>query len=98
PAGYHAVPTVMVPLGLADRRTFAVDPSPGASDRLHVEGFDAGPASDNLILKAVEATRRAVRGGLSAPPPALAIRLDKRIPVAAALAGGSSDVADAVDG
>jgi len=98
PDGYHALHTVMVPLDLADRLTFALDPSPGASDRLHVEGFDAGPASDNLILKAVEATRRAVRGGLSAPPPALAIRLDKRIPVAAGLAGGSSDAAAAIDG
>ncbi len=98
PDGYHALHSVMVPLDLADRVTLAPDPSPGATDRLHVDGFDAGPIADNLVLRAVEATRRAVRGHRPAPPPALAVRLDKRIPVAAGLAGGSSDAAAAIDG
>ncbi|HEY7969330.1 MAG TPA: hypothetical protein VID95_04990 [Candidatus Limnocylindrales bacterium] len=98
PDGYHALHTVMAPIELADRLTLAVDPSPGATDSLHVDGFDAGPAADNLVLRAIAATRRALRGRLAAEPPALAIRLDKRIPVAAGLAGGSSDAATAIDG
>jgi 4-diphosphocytidyl-2-C-methyl-D-erythritol kinase len=98
PDGYHALHTVMAPLGLADRLSLAVDPSPGARDSLHVEGFDAGPAADNLVLRAIAGTRRAIRGRLGAEPPALAARLDKRIPVAAGLAGGSSDAAAAIGG
>jgi 4-diphosphocytidyl-2-C-methyl-D-erythritol kinase len=98
PDGFHALHTVMAPLGLADRLSLAVDPSPAASDGLHVEGFDAGPVEANLVLRAVAATRRAVRGRLPAEPPALAIRLDKHIPVAAGLAGGSSDAAATIDG
>ena len=98
PDGYHALHTVMAPLELTDRLTFTPDPSPNTADTLHVEGFDAGPTADNLIIRAIDATRRAVRGSLAAAPPALAIRLDKRIPVAAGLAGGSSDAAAAIDG
>ena len=98
PDGYHALHTVMAPLELTDRLTFTPDPSPGAIDTLHVEGFDAGPTADNLVLRAIEATRRAIRASLGVPPPALAVRLDKRIPVAAGLAGGSSDAAAAIDG
>jgi len=98
PDGYHALHTVMAPLELTDRLTFTPDPSPGATDTLHVEGFDAGPPADNLVLRAIDATRRAARASLGAAPPALAVRLDKRIPVAAGLAGGSSDAAAAIDG
>jgi 4-diphosphocytidyl-2-C-methyl-D-erythritol kinase len=98
PDGYHALHSVMAPLDLADRLSLAVDPSPAAADSIHVDGFDVGPAGDNLVLRAVDASRRAVRGHLPAAPPALAIRLEKRIPVAAGLAGGSSDAAAAIDG
>jgi 4-diphosphocytidyl-2-C-methyl-D-erythritol kinase len=98
PDGYHGLHSVMVPLALADRLTLTVDPSGTATDLLHVEGFDAGPLADNLVLRAVEAARSAVRRSTGAAPSGLAIRLDKRIPVAAGLAGGSSDAAAALDG
>lgn len=98
PDGYHALHSVMVPLALADRLSLAVDPTPNAPDSLRVEGFDTGPDADNLVLRALAATRRAVRGHLASPPPGLAVRLEKRIPVAAGLAGGSSDAAAAIDG
>jgi 4-diphosphocytidyl-2-C-methyl-D-erythritol kinase len=98
PDGFHTLHSVMAPLALADRLSLVVDPSPGAEDALRVEGFDAGPTADNLVLVALAATRRALRPHLAAPPPALAIRLEKRIPVAAGLAGGSSDAAATIDG
>ena len=98
PDGYHTLHSVMVPLGLADRLSLAPDPSPGARDSLRVTGFETGPAADNLVLRAVEATRRAIRPHVATPPLALALRLEKRIPVAAGLAGGSSDAAAAIDG
>jgi len=98
PDGYHALHSVMVPLGVADRLSLAPDPSPAARDTIRIEGFDTGPSGENLVLRAIDATRRAVRGHLPSAPPALVVRLEKRIPVAAGLAGGSSDAAAAIDG
>ncbi len=96
--GFHDLHSVMVPIALADRLSLAVLP-PGGSDTLHVDGFDPGPAADNLVLRAIAAARRRVREAGFGPalPPPLAARLEKRIPVAAGLAGGSSDAAAAVD-
>src|SRR6185436_7910091 len=70
-------------------------------DTLHVSGLDAGPPADNLVFRAIAAARAAIGGGHPGgpgPAPALAARLEKRIPVAAGLAGGSSDAAAALDG
>ena len=97
--GYHTLHSVFVPLTLADRLSLA--PVGGDRDTLHVTGLDAGPPGDNLVLRAIAAARVAVGGGWvggPGPAPALAVRLDKRIPVAAGLAGGSSDAAATVDG
>ena len=96
--GYHDLHSVMVPLDLADRLSVAVLP-PGGRDTLHVVGHDPGPAADNLVLKAIAAARRVAHPhwGRREPPPPLAARLDKRIPIAAGLAGGSSDAAAAAD-
>jgi len=98
PDGYHELHSVMIPLDLADRLSVSVLP-PGAADTIHVEGFDPGRAADNLVLRAIAAARRHARTewGGAEPPPALAARLEKRIPVAAGLAGGSSDAAAAAD-
>lgn len=105
--GYHDLHSVFVPLALADRLSLApLGPGPGAAtvpagagDTLHVEGHDPGPLADNLVLRAIAAARSAVGVGPGRPPtPPLAARLDKRIPVAAGLGGGSSDAAAALDG
>lgn len=98
PDGYHDLHSVMVPLDLADRLSVSVLAT-GAADSLHVDGFDPGPVADNLVLRAVAAARRYAHQafGRVEPPPALAARLEKRIPIAAGLAGGSSDAAAAVD-
>ncbi len=97
--GYHSLHSVFAPLGLADRLSLAL--AGGDRDTLHVTGADAGPADDNLVLRALAGARDAVGGNWSGGPgsaPALAVRLDKRIPVAAGLGGGSSDAAAAIDG
>jgi 4-diphosphocytidyl-2-C-methyl-D-erythritol kinase len=93
PDGYHMLHSVMVPLGLADRLSVALAPG---DDTLHTTGFDAGPPADNLALRAIAATRAVVERTRAAAPP-LAARLEKAIPVAAGLAGGSSDAAAAID-
>jgi 4-diphosphocytidyl-2-C-methyl-D-erythritol kinase len=97
--GYHDLHSVFVPLGLADRLSLAL--AGGEADTLHVTGLDAGPEADNLVMRAITATRAAVGGGWPggpAPAPALSARLEKRIPVTAGLGGGSSDAAAALDG
>jgi 4-diphosphocytidyl-2-C-methyl-D-erythritol kinase len=60
-----------------------------------VEGPNCGPADQNLVIRAIAETRAAV--GRATATPALAARLEKRIPVAAGLGGGSSDAAAAMD-
>ncbi len=97
PDGYHALHSVMTPLRLYDRLSLA--PAAGSEDTLHVTGAETGPTADNLVLRAIAAARRAAtqahgRGTAIGP---LAARLDKYIPVAAGLAGGSSDAAAALD-
>jgi 4-diphosphocytidyl-2-C-methyl-D-erythritol kinase len=103
PDGFHALHTVIATLDLADR--LAMGPAFGPEDRLHVVGDgacpapDLGPVVDNLVLRAIRAARGALRAaGDDRPLPALAVRLEKRIPVAAGLAGGSSDAVAALDG
>ncbi|HEY0443181.1 MAG TPA: hypothetical protein VGC90_03065, partial [Candidatus Limnocylindrales bacterium] len=96
--GFHDLHSVVVPLALADRLSVAIRASGG--DSLHVAGFDAGPVGDNLVLRAIAATRWEVARswpGAPAEPPPLAARLEKVIPVAAGLGGGSSDAAAAID-
>lgn len=91
--GYHDLHSVMVPLALTDRLSLAMAATAG--DSLHVDGLAAGSIADNLVLRAIAATRAAV--GRAADSFPLAARLEKRIPVAAGLGGGSSDAAAAVD-
>lgn len=99
PDGFHELHSVMVPLGLADRLSFAR--AAGAADSLHVVGGAAGktpldPGGFTSVPAAIGEARRAVGRGADTFP--LAVRLEKRIPVAAGLAGGSSDAAAAIDG
>jgi 4-diphosphocytidyl-2-C-methyl-D-erythritol kinase len=97
--GFHELHSVFVPLALSDRLSLAPTRAGGRDDSLHVSGLDAGPLKDNLVLRAIAAARTAVGEGPGHPPtPPLAARLEKHIPVAAGLGGGSSDAAAAFDG
>jgi 4-diphosphocytidyl-2-C-methyl-D-erythritol kinase len=99
--GFHDLHSVFVPLGLADRLSLAPAGAGGdaRADSLHVTGLDPGPIDDNLVLRAIAAARVLIGAGPGRPPtPPLAARLEKRIPVAAGLGGGSSDAAAAFDG
>jgi 4-diphosphocytidyl-2-C-methyl-D-erythritol kinase len=95
PDGYHDLHSVMAPLALA--APISLVPTASGPDRLHVAGADVGAGPDNLVLRAVAALRpRLGRHGDALPP--LAIRLEKRIPVAAGLGGGSADAAAVLRG
>jgi 4-diphosphocytidyl-2-C-methyl-D-erythritol kinase len=99
PDGFHDLHSVMVPLGLADRLSLAR--AAGAADSLHVVGVGDGrtpldPAGFGSVLSGIVEARRVVGRGADTFP--LAVRLDKRIPIAAGLGGGSSDAAAAIDG
>jgi 4-diphosphocytidyl-2-C-methyl-D-erythritol kinase len=94
--GFHDLHSVFVPLALSDLLSLAPG---GRADSLHVVGPDTGPPADNLVMRAIAAARKAVGEGPGRPAtPPLAVRLEKHIPVAAGLGGGSSDGAAALDG
>ena len=99
--GLHDLHSVFVPLALADRLSLAPRGARGA-DTLHVSAPagapvpDTGPDASNLVLRGIAAARTLVGVGPGRPAtPPLAARLEKLVPVAAGLGGGSSDGAAA---
>jgi len=91
--GYHPLSSVVLRVGLADDLTVAPTPGPGG-DVLTLAGLGGAPTAGNLVLRAFALTRRALGHDL----PGLVAHLEKRIPMAAGLGGGSADAAAAVDG
>jgi 4-diphosphocytidyl-2-C-methyl-D-erythritol kinase len=89
--GRHELVTVFQPLTLADH--VALEPAPfGAqADAVSCPGLP-GPPQDNLAAAALRAFRE--RTGWAGPP--VRLRIDKRIPVAAGMAGGSADAGAAL--
>jgi 4-diphosphocytidyl-2-C-methyl-D-erythritol kinase len=79
--GYHEVATVLQRLDLCD--TISLEPA----ETLAVEGF----AGDTIVTRALEAI--AAAAGVQ---PQWRVRIEKRIPVAAGLGGGSSDASTAL--
>jgi 4-diphosphocytidyl-2-C-methyl-D-erythritol kinase len=96
--GFHDLHSVMVPLAFGDRLSLAR--AAGLEDSLHVVSADGrtpvDPSGFDSVLRGIAEARRAVGRTVDAFP--VAARLEKRIPVAAGLAGGSSDAAAAIDG
>jgi 4-diphosphocytidyl-2-C-methyl-D-erythritol kinase len=89
--GYHLVDSLIVFAGVGDRVTVRPD------DRLELEvcgpfaGALATARDDNLVLRAARALAAA-----AAHEPCARIELDKRLPVAAGIGGGSADAAAAL--
>jgi 4-diphosphocytidyl-2-C-methyl-D-erythritol kinase len=81
PDGYHEVATVMQRIDLLDRLSLELDES------FSVRGF----ADDTLVSLALERLAAAAR-----VEPSWRVRIEKRIPVAAGLGGGSADAAAAL--
>jgi 4-diphosphocytidyl-2-C-methyl-D-erythritol kinase len=100
--GYHELETLMVSVGLYDTLVFSDDPS-GAVQLLCRDGGPQqgrafsrelpGTGSDNLVVQAATLLKQISRTSHGAR-----IELVKRIPMAAGLAGGSSDAAAALWG
>jgi 4-diphosphocytidyl-2-C-methyl-D-erythritol kinase len=82
--GFHEVRTVLQAVDLCD----VVEVEEADEISLTVEPEGAVPVAGNLVLRAAEGLRAATGVASGA-----AIRLTKRIPVAAGLGGGSSDAA-----
>ena len=89
--GYHPLSSLVAFADLGDR--VSVEPA----DRLSLSvqgpyGAALGAEGDNLILRALRRLGEATGVG----EPGLAVRLDKRLPIAAGLGGGSSDAGAAL--
>jgi 4-diphosphocytidyl-2-C-methyl-D-erythritol kinase len=91
PDGFHEIATFMVAVSLCDVLEFTEEAS--GAVRLTCDRDDLSTGPDNLICRAAELLRRRSGGGRGA-----AIRLTKRIPMAAGLGGGSSDAAATLTG
>ena len=85
-SGYHPIESVVQTIEWCDR----IDLDENEEDELVVSGFEVPDDRSNLIWKALDR--------VDAGRPQLLIRLDKRIPPAAGLGGGSSDAAAALAG
>jgi 4-diphosphocytidyl-2-C-methyl-D-erythritol kinase len=90
PDGYHAIESLVAFADVGDRLTF----TPGVALELDVTGPTAqaaGAGGDNLVLQAARALAERVEGLRLG-----CFKLEKLLPVAAGLGGGSSDAAAAL--
>ncbi|MGH2680598.1 MAG: 4-(cytidine 5'-diphospho)-2-C-methyl-D-erythritol kinase [Actinomycetota bacterium] len=87
--GYHDVETLLLPISLADQVT--VEPAGALTLSITGPMADGAPSDDtNLALRAARALATQAAG---AEPPGAHITIEKWIPVAAGLGGGSADAA-----
>jgi 4-diphosphocytidyl-2-C-methyl-D-erythritol kinase len=87
--GYHGLETLFCLVDLADE--LRAERREGRGVTIDVQGADAGPAADNLAVRAAAAVLSATGDRF-----AVHLTLTKRIPVRAGLGGGSSDGAAAL--
>jgi 4-diphosphocytidyl-2-C-methyl-D-erythritol kinase len=91
PDGYHEIETLMVAVSLSDELEFREESSGAIQLRCDHPELPTGP--DNLICRAAALLKERTGCARGA-----AIELRKRIPMAAGLAGGSSDAAATLTG
>jgi 4-diphosphocytidyl-2-C-methyl-D-erythritol kinase len=91
PDGYHEIATLLVAVSLYDTLEFKEDSS--GAVRLHCDAPELTTGPDNLVRKAADLLRQRTGCARGAD-----IRLTKRVPLAAGLAGGSTDCAAALAG
>ena len=91
PDGYHELRTIFQAISLRDTLELSLTRKPGIA--LEVSGAELPAGPENLVYLALEAlsAETGYRGGVRA-------RLEKRIPVARGLGGGSSDAGAALLG
>lgn len=86
PDGYHEVKMIMQTVDIWDQLTFIRSSKPGVA--LRVSGAELPTGKDNLIVRAAELVMTEKN-----PGEGVEIELEKRIPIAAGMAGGSTDAA-----
>jgi 4-diphosphocytidyl-2-C-methyl-D-erythritol kinase len=92
PSGYHEIFTVFVPVDVYDVLSFALEakPASGAPGELQVKAH-AIEAEANIVAHALRALERHTRWSLTGR-----VTIDKGIPLAAGMGGGSTDAATAL--
>lgn len=89
--GYHPISSLMVFADVGDLVALQASDAPGfETTGPFGSGIPAG--DDNLVMRAA----RAFHAGAAAPLPPFRLLLDKRLPIAAGLGGGSSDAGAAL--
>ena len=91
--GYHLLDSLIVFAGIAD----LIEVAPATGLRFETDGpfaaaLGPAPSGDNIVMRAARRLAEA-----AAIEPNAAIRLTKRLPVAAGIGGGSSDAAATID-
>lgn len=91
--GYHTLSSLVAFAEVGDRLSVA----PAMADRFEVAGPFQGalascPAADNIVLKALAVARHVAERAERGLGP-VAVALDKRLPVASGIGGGSADAA-----
>jgi 4-diphosphocytidyl-2-C-methyl-D-erythritol kinase len=92
PSGYHEIFTVFVPVDVYDVLSFSVEAKPAgdADGDLHVKAHGIEPEA-NIVAHALRALERHTGWRLSGR-----VSIDKGIPLAAGMGGGSTDAATAL--
>lgn len=94
PNGFHEVETLMQTIDLEDELTFTIEPSELASVKLTCEGgtkpIDFPLNDSNLIVKSAQLFMSVLGGGGAL---SIKVKIKKNIPIAAGMAGGSSNCA-----
>jgi 4-diphosphocytidyl-2-C-methyl-D-erythritol kinase len=91
PDNYHELRTIFQTISLHDTLTLSLIPKEDISLEVNDAALPAGP--ENLVWRAIDAMRNESKLG-----PGVHAKLEKRIPVARGLGGGSSDAAAALIG